>query len=44
MDIDRRLFSEELDRAVSFIETAPMSEEDREKICHLNAEKLFSLC
>jgi len=26
-----------------FIETAPLSEIDREKICHLNAERLLKL-
>jgi predicted TIM-barrel fold metal-dependent hydrolase len=29
--------------AVEFIESAPLSPIDREKICHLNAERLFDL-
>jgi 2,3-dihydroxybenzoate decarboxylase len=29
--------------AVHFIETAPISEPDRAKICHLNAERLLRL-
>lgn len=32
-----------LDRLTQFIETAPISEIDREKICHLNAERLLKL-
>lgn len=32
-----------LDRMTQFIETAPISEIDREKICHLNAERLLKL-
>ncbi len=31
------------EEAVRFIETAPICDEDKEKICHLNAEKLFRL-
>jgi predicted TIM-barrel fold metal-dependent hydrolase len=30
-------------KAVQFIETASISERDREKICHLNAERLLGL-
>ncbi|WP_309051249.1 amidohydrolase family protein [Streptomyces sp.] len=29
--------------AVRFIETAPISETDRAKICHLNAQRLLGL-
>jgi len=29
--------------AVRFIDNAPISDKDREKICHLNAERVFSL-
>jgi len=32
-----------LDRMTQFVETAPISEIDREKICHLNAERLLKL-
>jgi len=31
------------DKAVQFMDSAPISDSDREKIYHLNAEKLFSL-
>jgi 2,3-dihydroxybenzoate decarboxylase len=45
---DRILFSvdypyEKCEEAVRFIENAPISEKEKEKICHLNAEKLFKL-
>jgi 5-carboxyvanillate decarboxylase len=45
---DRVLFSvdysaESNKEAVEFIESTPMSDTDREKICHLNAEKLLRL-
>ena len=45
---DRIMFSvdypyEYTQEAVEFIEKAPISEEDREKICHGNAEKLLRL-
>ena len=29
--------------AMQFMESMPISKSDKEKICHLNAEKLFSL-
>jgi predicted TIM-barrel fold metal-dependent hydrolase len=29
--------------AIAFLDTAPIGEEEREKILHLNAEKVFSL-
>ncbi len=32
-----------LDNMTQFVETAPISEIDREKICHLNAERLLKL-
>lgn len=34
---------EKCEEAIRFIENAPISEIDKEKICHLNAEKLFKL-
>jgi 2,3-dihydroxybenzoate decarboxylase len=34
---------ESMKQHVDFIDTAPISEIDRAKICHLNAEKLFKL-
>ncbi len=34
---------EDTGQAVNFIDNAPISENDRAKICHLNAEKVFSL-
>ena len=45
---DRIMFSidypyELTEQAVHFIENAPISELDREKICHLNAERLLKL-
>jgi 2,3-dihydroxybenzoate decarboxylase len=45
---DRILFSvdypyESTKEAVEFIEGAPLSESDREKICHLNAERVLHL-
>jgi 2,3-dihydroxybenzoate decarboxylase len=45
---DHLLFSADypyapLDRMTQFVETAPVSEIDREKICHLNAERLLKL-
>lgn len=45
---DRILFAvdypfESTEEGVRFIETAPISDGDKEKICHLNAEKLLSL-
>jgi 2,3-dihydroxybenzoate decarboxylase len=45
---DRVLFSvdypyESTKDAVEFIENAPLSQIDREKICHLNAERVFRL-
>ncbi|MBP2638408.1 MAG: h16 [Firmicutes bacterium] len=48
MGSDRILFSvdypmESIQEAVKFIETAPISEEDRSKICYQNAERLFGL-
>ena len=30
-------------RVSRFIDTAPISDKDREKICHINAERVFSL-
>jgi predicted TIM-barrel fold metal-dependent hydrolase len=44
---DRILFAtdypyESIKQHVDFIESAPISDSDREKICHLNAEKLFN--
>lgn len=43
---DRVLFAtdypyESMKQHVDFIDAAPISNEDREKICHINAEKLF---
>ena len=45
---DRILFGadypyESLKQHVDFIDSAPISDDDREKICHLNAERLFKL-
>jgi 2,3-dihydroxybenzoate decarboxylase len=45
---DRVLFatdypSESIKEASEFIRTAPLSDRDKENICHLNAEKLFRL-
>lgn len=45
---DRILFAadypyESLQQHVDFIDTAPISDDDRNKICHLNAERLFKL-
>jgi predicted TIM-barrel fold metal-dependent hydrolase len=45
---DRIMFAadypyESLQQAVDFIDSAPVSAEDREKICHLNAEKLLKI-
>jgi predicted TIM-barrel fold metal-dependent hydrolase len=45
---DRILFAtdypyESMKQHVDFIDSAPISDGDREKICHLNAEKLFKL-
>jgi predicted TIM-barrel fold metal-dependent hydrolase len=45
---DRILFAtdypyESITQHVEFIDSAPISDSDREKICHLNAEKLFKL-
>ena len=45
---DRILFAvdypmESSEKAVQFIETAPICDSDKEKICHLNAEKLLGL-
>jgi 5-carboxyvanillate decarboxylase len=34
---------ENAEDAVRFIDTAPISDKDREKICHINAEKAFAL-
>jgi 5-carboxyvanillate decarboxylase len=34
---------ENAEDAVRFIDTAPISGKDREKICHINAERVFSL-
>ncbi len=34
---------ENLEQAVSFIDNVPISDQDKEKICHLNAERVFSL-
>ncbi len=34
---------EDTGQAVNFIDNAPISENDRAKICHLNAERVFSL-
>jgi 2,3-dihydroxybenzoate decarboxylase len=31
------------DLAVQFMETAPICDSDKEKICNLNAEKLFNM-
>ena len=48
MGSDRIMFAtdypyEVTEDSVKFIDTAPISDADREKICHLNAEKLFRL-
>jgi len=48
LGVDRVLFatdypSESNKLAVEFMDTAPISESDKEKICQLNAEKLFKL-
>ncbi len=45
---DRILFSvdypyESTQKATTFIENAPLSDSDKEKICHLNAERLLGL-
>ncbi|MBN1625881.1 MAG: amidohydrolase [Deltaproteobacteria bacterium] len=45
---DRILFAtdypyESMKQHVDFIDSAPISNEDREKICHINAERLFKL-
>lgn len=45
---DRIMFAadypyESLQQHVDFIDTAPISDDDRNKICHLNAERLFKL-
>ena len=45
---DRILFAvdypmESSEKAVQFIEAAPITDSDKEKICHLNAEKLLGL-
>jgi predicted TIM-barrel fold metal-dependent hydrolase len=45
---DRILFAvdyphEENEAAVKFIDEAPISDEDKEKICHLNSERIFKL-
>ena len=45
---DRVMFSvdypyEYTEQAVDFIESAPLSDADREKICHGNAERLLKL-
>jgi len=45
---DRIMFAvdypmEDIEDAVRFIDTVPISDKDREKICHLNAERVFSL-
>jgi len=34
---------EDTGQAVTFIDEVPISDQDREKICHLNAERVFSL-
>jgi len=34
---------EDMESAVKFIDAAPISEKDREKICRINAERVFSL-
>lgn len=46
MGAERILFAmdypyESMKQHVDFIDTAPISDSDREKICHLNAERLF---
>lgn len=48
MGSDRILFAtdypyESMKQHVDFIESAPISDSDREKICHLNAERLLKL-
>ena len=48
MSADRILFAtdypmENAGDAVNFIDNVPISDKDREKICHLNAERVFSL-
>ncbi len=48
MGADRILFAtdypmENVGNAVSFIDNVPISDKDREKICHINAERVFSL-
>jgi predicted TIM-barrel fold metal-dependent hydrolase len=45
---DRIMFAidypmEEPEEAIEFMDTAPIGEEDKEKIYHLNAERVFSL-
>ena len=34
---------ESSEEAVKFIDAVPVSEKEKEKVCHLNAEKIFSL-
>ena len=48
LGVDHMLFAvdypfENTEDAASFIENAPMSDADKAKICHLNAERLFRL-
>jgi predicted TIM-barrel fold metal-dependent hydrolase len=48
MEADRVLFAvdyppESITDGARFIETAPLSDSDKEKICHLNAERLLKL-
>ena len=45
---DRILFAtdyplEDAEKAVSFIDNVPINDQDKAKICHLNAERVFSL-
>ena len=44
---DRILFAtdyplEDAGQAVSFIDSVPINDQDKAKICHLNAERIFS--
>ena len=42
--VERRIKSlEQSDKAVKFIESAPISASDKEKICYDNTEKLLNL-
>ena len=48
IDLDRVMFAsdypwEQIEDGADFIEAAPIAEDDRRKICHGNAERLFGL-